>query len=173
MSLSCRFERSLINREEYEVIRITHHPAIYEVEREGLQAARNHLRSLQEKERTFARQNRRTARGKAESRGGSFPGTHEGPTRRKQVFASAVKRISKELDRRTKIEARTSNVEAARKALALRRTANFSARPAAGDTANPGMQALISAKRRNVVTGKRIGSISQAVRASQARSDNR
>ena len=173
MSLSCRFERSLINQEEYEVVRITHHPAIYEVERDGLQAARKQLRALHEKERTFARQNRRTARGKAEARGGSFPGTHERPTRRKQVFASAVKRISKELDRRKKIEARTSNVEAARKALALRRNANFVVRPAAGDSANPGMQALVSAKRRKVVTGKRIGSVSQAVKASQARNDKR
>jgi len=173
MSLSCRSERSLINQEEYEVVRTTHHPAIYEVEREGLQSARKQLRALHDKERTFARQNRRTARGKAESRGGSFPGTTEGPTRRKQVFASAVKRISKELDRRKKIEARTSNVEAARKALALRRSANFVVRPAAGDSANPGMQALVSAKRRKVVTGKRIGSVSQAVKASQARNDKR
>jgi hypothetical protein len=173
MSLSCRSERSLINQEEYEVVRITHHPAIYEVQREGLQAARKQLRSLHEKERTFARQNRRTARGKAESRGGSFPGTYDRPSRRKQVFASAVQRINKEIDRRKKIEARASNLEAAQKALALRRAANFVARPAAGDTANPGMQPLNSARRRHIVSGKRIGKISQAVKASQARKDKR
>jgi hypothetical protein len=98
MSLSCRSERSLISHEEYEVVRITHHPAIYEVEADDLQAAR--------------------------------------------------------------------------KALALRRTTNFD-RPAAGDTANPGMQALAAAQRRKIVTGKRIGSVSQAVKASQARRDKR
>lgn len=173
MSLSCRSERSLINQEEYEVVRITHHPAIYDLDGEALQSARKQLRALHEKERTFARQNRRTSRGKAEARGGSFPGTHERPTRRKQVFASAVKRISKELDRRQKTEARASNLEAASKALAMRRAANFDVRPAAGEAANSGMQARTTAKRRNIVTGKRIGSVSQSVKASQARSDKR
>ncbi|MDI9847796.1 hypothetical protein QM467_06985 [Rhodoblastus sp. 17X3] len=54
----------------------------------------------------------------------------------------------------------------------MRRAANFD-RPAAGDTANPGMQALAGARRRKIVTGKRIGSDSQAVKASQARRDTR
>jgi|GEM_PF-6251640 len=39
--------------------------------------------------------------------------------------------------------------------------------------ANPGMQALTSARRRNIVSGKRIGKVSQAVKASQARKDKR
>jgi type II secretory pathway component PulJ len=173
MSLSCRFERSLVNHDEHAIVLISHHPAIYEAESDALRDARKQLRALKEREGTFARQNRRAARGKAEQRGGNFPGTYERPKQRKQVFAAAIKRINGELDRRTKIEARNANVEAARKALALRRAANFTSRPAAGDTANPGLNPLSNARRRHIVTGKRIGSVSQAVKASQARRDSR
>lgn len=173
MSLSCRFERSILSHEEFELVRISHHPAIYDAEADALREARKQLRALQEREGTFARQNRRAARGKAEQRGGNFPGTYERPKQRKQVFSAAVKRINNELDRRSKIEARAANVEAARKALALRRAANFTAHPAAGDTANPGLNPLSSARRRHIVTGNRIGSVSQAVKASQARRDAR
>ena len=32
MSVPCKFERSLLSHDEYETIRLTHHPAIYDVE---------------------------------------------------------------------------------------------------------------------------------------------
>ncbi|WP_407160232.1 hypothetical protein [Bradyrhizobium sp. STM 3557] len=32
MSVPCKFERSLLSHDEYETIRLTHHPAIYEIE---------------------------------------------------------------------------------------------------------------------------------------------
>ncbi|WP_294532127.1 hypothetical protein [uncultured Rhodoblastus sp.] len=173
MSLSCRSERSLVSHDEYAIVLLSHHPAIYDAGSDALRDARKQLRALQEREATFSRQNRRAARGKAEPRGGNFPGTYERPKQRKQVFAAAVKRINGELDRRAKIEARNANVEAARKALALRRAANFATHPAAGDTANPGFNPVSVSRRRPIVTGKRVGSVSQAVKASQARRDSR
>jgi hypothetical protein len=36
MAVSCKFERSLLSHEEHETIRVTHHPAIYEHDAEGL-----------------------------------------------------------------------------------------------------------------------------------------
>ena len=44
MSVPCRFERSLLSHEEYETIRLTHHPAIYDVEVAELEAMRSRLR---------------------------------------------------------------------------------------------------------------------------------
>ena len=32
MPVPCKFERSLLSHEEYETIRLTHHPAIHDVE---------------------------------------------------------------------------------------------------------------------------------------------
>jgi hypothetical protein len=65
---------------------------------------RQRLRDMRNKERTLARENRRALRGKGAPRGGSFPGTAEHPPlQRKQVFAAALKRVSKEIGRMQKL----------------------------------------------------------------------
>ena len=107
-------------------------------------------------------QKRREARGKGTRRGGSFPGTAEHPSQRKQVFAAALKRVSKEIGRMQKLEARVAHVETARRALAMRRAAQFPPRLPTGDTAGEGMRALPSQRRRTRVPPARIGSASQA-----------
>ena len=133
MSVPCKYERSLLSHEEYETIRLTHHPAIYDVEVAELEAMRPRLRKMRDKERTLGRQKRREGRGKAEARGTSFPGTAEHASERKQAFAAALKRVNTELRRLHNLAARTANVEAARKALALHRAANFMTIPSRSD----------------------------------------
>jgi hypothetical protein len=173
MSVTCKFERSLLSHEEYETIRLTHHPAMYDVEVAELEAMRPRLRKMRDKERTFDRQRRRERRGKTETRGASFPGSAEHTSQRKQVFAAALKRLNKELTRLHNVSARTSHVEAARKALALHRAANFMAYPAAGATANEGMVPKASTRRKNIITGAKIGRVSQATKVAQAVRDAR
>jgi hypothetical protein len=173
MSVSYKFERSLLSHEEHEVVRLTHHPAIYEHDADGLKALRVRLRELRSKERTLMRQKQRERRGKAEPRGGSFPGTVDRPLHRKQVFAAALKRVSKELGRIEKLAARTAHAEAARRALALHRAAQFASHPPAGDTAHDGMQPLPSRRRRTSVAGEKIGRVSQATKIAQAVRDAR
>jgi hypothetical protein len=173
MSMSCKFERSLLSHEEHETIRVTHHPAIYEHDVDGLQALRVRLRQLRDKERTLTRQKQREVRGKAEPRGASFSGTSEHPLHRKQVFAAALKRVNKELSRIHKLEARTAHVEAARRALALSRAAQFVPYPAAGNSAHEGMRPLPSRRRRTTVSRDKIGRTSQATKIAQAAHDSR
>ena len=173
MSIPCRFERSLLSHDEYETIRLTHHPAIYDVEVTELEAMRPRLRKMRDRERTLARQKRRERRGKAEARGAGFPGGEERPSQRKQVFSAALKRLNKELRHLHNAAARTANVEAARKALALHRAADFVTRPPAGATANEGMVPKPSARRRKIVTGARVGRVSQATKVAQAVRDAR
>jgi hypothetical protein len=173
MSVPCKFERSLLSHEEYETIRLTHHPAIYDVEVAELEAMRPRLRKMRDKERTLGRQKRREERGKAEARGTSFPGSAEHATERKQLFAAALKRVNTELRRLHNLAARTANVEAARKALALHRGANFMTYPAAGATANEGMVPKASKRRRKIITGAEIGRVSQAMKVAQATRDAR
>jgi hypothetical protein len=173
MSVPCKFERSLLSHEEYETIRLTHHPAIYDVEAAELEAMRPRLRRMRDKERTLGRQKRREGRGKAEARGTSFPGTAEHASERKQVFAAALKRVNTELGRLHNLAARTANVEAARKALALHRAANFTTRPPAGATADEGMVPKASKRRSKIMTGAKIGRVSQATKVAQAVRDAR
>jgi len=172
MSVACKFERSLLSHEEYEVVRVTHHPIIYDLDGAQLRATKLRLRSMRDKERTLARQKRREMRGKSEARGGRFPGTAERPSQRKQVFASALKRVNKEISRLRKLEAHAAHVEAAHRALALRRASKFVHHPATGDTENEGMRPLPGRRRRTIHPAK-VGSISQATKDAQARRDSR
>jgi hypothetical protein len=165
MSLPCKFERSLLSHEEFEAVRLTHHPAIYDAEAADLADLRSRLRKMHDRERTLGRQKRREVRGKAAARGASFPGTAEHPSQRK--------RLNRELRRLHNLTARTSHVEAARKALALRRAANFVAYPSAGSTASEGMAPRASTRRRKLVTGAKIGRVSQATKVAQAIRDAR
>jgi hypothetical protein len=156
MSVPCKFERSLLSHDEYETIRLTHHPAIYDVEPAEIEAIRSRLRKMRAKEQTLSRQKRREARGKREARGASFPGTGERPSQRKQVFAAALKRINKELGRLHNLAARTAHVEAARQALAVCRAANFIPYPSAGATASEGMAPHPSRRRKTIIEGAKI-----------------
>jgi hypothetical protein len=173
MSLSCKFERSLLSHEEHEVVRLTHHPAIYDHDADALKGLRVRLRELRSKERTLTRQKQREGRGKAEPRGGSFPGTVDRPLHRKQVFAAALKRVNKELGRIEQVATRTAHVDAAWRALALHRAAQFAPYPPAGDTAHEGMQPLPSRRRRTSVAREKIGRVSQATKIAQAVRDAR
>ncbi len=173
MSESYKFEQSMLGYNEFEKVRVTHHPAIYDLTNTDLRDIQIKLREMRDKERTLARQKRREVRGKADPRGGSFPGTAEKPQQRKQIFSAALKRVNKELKRQRILEARTANVEAARRALALRRAENFVHHPTADDTSRDGMQPLPSRRRRSKVPPAKIGSISQATKVAQAVRDSK
>jgi arginine deiminase len=121
----------------------------------------------------LGQQKRREERGKDEARGAGFPGTAEHASQRQQVFAASLKRMNNELRRLHNLVARTANIEAARKAFALHRVANFRTYPAAGAAANEGMVSKPSTRRRKIITGKKIGRVSQATKVAQAVRDAR
>ena len=173
MSIPCKFERSILGYDEHEMILRSHHPEIYDAALDDLKALRHRLREMRNKERTLARENRRAMRGKGVQRGASFPGTAEQPLQRKQVFAAALKRVNREIDRMQKLEVRTAHIEAARRALVMRRAAQFPPRPPAGDTASEGMRPLPRGRRRTRVPPARVGSVSQATKTAQAVRDAR
>src|SRR5260370_18342288 len=129
MSIPCKFERSILSYDEHEIILRSHHPEIYYAGLDDLKALRQHLRDMRDKERTLARENRRALRGKGASRGGSFPGTAEHPLQRKQVFAAALNRVSKEIARMQKLDARTEHLAPAPRALARRPPPRFPPHP--------------------------------------------
>ena len=173
MSVPCKFERSILSYDEHGVILGSHHPEIYEAGLDDLKSLRQRLRDMRDKENTLARAKRREARGKGQPRGQSLPGTAEHPLQRKRVFAAALKRVNREIHRMEKLEARTEHIEAARRALAMRRAAQFPLRPQAEDTPSGGMHRLPSQWRRTRVAPARIGSVSQATRNAQAARDAR
>ena len=173
MSIPCKFERSILNHEEHEIVLRSHHPWIYDAQLGELKELRQRLRAMRDKERTLAHAKRREVRGKGSPRGQNLPGTAEHPSQRKQVFAAALKRVNREIDRMQKLEARTAHIEAARRALAMRRAAQFPPRLPTEDTRGEGMRALPNRRRRTRIPPAVIGSVSQATKKAQARRDAR
>jgi hypothetical protein len=173
MSVPCKFETSLLKHDEQQPVSASHHPVIYDATLDELKALRQRLRDMRDKERTLARDKRREMRGKKAARGASFPGTAERPFQRKQVFVAALRRVSKEITRRENLNARAGHIEAAQRALAMKRAAQFPPRPDGGYTAHEGMRSLPSQRRLFKVPPAKIGSISQATRTAQAKRDAR
>jgi hypothetical protein len=170
MPAPCKFELSILRHDEQEIVRDTHHPAVGEMPRDRLESLRLRLRDLHDKERTFARQRQREAKGKAEPRGGSFSGTAEHAIQRKQVFVAAIKRINKELKRLRKFEARKELGEAARRALAFRRAQQFY-RPQNDPSRHEGMRPIPNRRRNMKLRPSKVGRVSQANKRAQARRD--
>ncbi len=171
MSIPCKFELSILKHDEQELVLQTHHPAVGEMEGPDLASLRVRLRGMRDKERTLARHRKREMKGTAEQRGKSFSGTAERANLRQTVFTSAIKRVSNELTRIRKFEARKELGEAARRALALRRARQFQ-RPESEPTSHQGMQPIPSRRRRTKVSPGTIGSVSQANKRAQARRDS-
>ena len=169
MSINNRRELSLLNHEEGELIRASHHPAIAGLDAKDLAETRKRLRAMRDKERTLARQRVRTVRGKGEPRGS---GTAEHLQERKQVFASALRRVNKQAHRMAVEEARAAHIEASKKALAMRRAQGATSRPSSGKTASAGMNPVTNAKTRSKVAPAKVGSVSQANKNAQARRDS-
>jgi uncharacterized protein YukE len=173
MSLSRTTERSVLSREQLDLVSRTHHPDIHEADTKALRDLQTQLRSERSKLSTQVRAKIREGRGKSAPRGKSFPGNTEQPSKRKQALSNALKRVNKELERQRKREAKAEHVEAARRALALRHAGNFGAPSLADRTPNEGMQPRPSTMRRKIIPGSQVGSVSQRTKNAQARKDNR
>ena len=170
--MSIRAERALITLDEFETLAQTHHPALHAISDDALSDAQRRIRDLRAEERTFARDLRRSIRGKGEQRGGSFPGNVEKPARRKQVFASALKRVNSEVARRRAVAARDALKETARRAIGLKNAAR-SHRAPAYRTNRSGMRRSENKRTRETVQPAKVGSVSQATKNAQAARDAR
>jgi hypothetical protein len=170
MAICRKAERAVLTHEEWMFVDQTHHPALGQLDAAALADARQRLRTMRARERGFTEHKGRVAKGKAEMRGGSFPGTADRPRRRKQVFAHALRRVNSEAERREARASRAAIVESQHRALARKRAA-ANHRPGNRPTAGEGARAIENRKARAHVSGKRVGSTSQQMKAAQARRD--
>lgn len=170
MSICRKQEKAALSHDEWTLIATTHHPDLGALSSQDLSAARVRLRAMHAKERGFTEHKGRVARGTAEPRGGSFPGTIERPRFRKQIFAQAVKRLNSEAERREAQAAWAASLEAQKVVLAGKRAAQAQ-RPANSRTARMGKPARAGAPPAVHVSGRRVGSTSAAGKRAQARRD--
>jgi hypothetical protein len=140
MSISSRQEARLLSADEADLVARSHHPSLRETDETGLAELIARLRERRDRARDVSRRQRRELRGKA-APSGTRPATDNTGTRQKAaLLAAAVKRASKESERRRNAQARGSLVATSRRALALKQAAGdrTAGRPASR-TANAGM----------------------------------
>ncbi|SFU41683.1 hypothetical protein SAMN02799631_00570 [Methylobacterium sp. 174MFSha1.1] len=140
MTLSSRQEARLLTADETELVGRSHHPRIQDVATRDLDDLIHRLRERRDRARGIAHRQRREMRGRAAPAGARPAADDTGSRRKAALLASAVKRASKERERRRTAEARGSLVSQARRALALRREAGDPASGRPGSrTAHDGM----------------------------------
>ena len=172
--MSLKQEYALLKPDEVALLRSTHHPELYELERKALVALQGRLRDLRGQAKTVARHKQRETRGKSAPRGKAFPASADQPRKRKQVFAAALKRVNRELKRLAELDAKAQHVEAAHKALAQLRASKFApTAPVAGRTEGKGMQPQETIRRRRILHRGKVGSVLKQNKVSQAIRDAR
>lgn len=169
MAISQREERELLGHEAFSLIVPTHQPTIAALPPEELRAIATRLRAEHAKLRDLIREGKRAKRGKGDARAAAHAEAGKA-TRRKQVYASALKRVNSRFDELTQ-ERRRAEHRAALKAALARRQALRAQHPSAGFGASAGMQNKANAKGRNHVHGARVGSVSAQNKRAQARRD--
>lgn len=173
MSMSLKQEYALLKPDEIALLRSTHHPELYELNRKDLIALQIRLRDMRAKAKSVSRHKQREARGKSEPRGKAFPASADQPQKRKQVFAAALKRVNRELDRLAKLDAKATHIEAAHKALAQLRAANFTSAIPESRASGDGMRPRESTRRRRVLPRDKVGSVLKQNKVAQAVRDAR
>lgn len=167
MATSIAAERRLLG-DDFATIARSHYPALDELPAEEVLALARTLREQRDRLRGMVHANRRARRGKGDER--ATAGNDAALTRRKQVFAAALKRTNHRLDILHGQARRAWHAAALRDALERKR-ATTPQHPGAGDTPGAGMHAKPSRKRMMRTDPREIGRVSQFVRDAQARRD--
>jgi hypothetical protein len=169
MTMAAASERRFLSHEEAEIVGATHYPALADVDAEGLRQSQGRLRDLRDKAGAIARRKRREAAGQRDR--GSVADAGQHAARRKQIFSQALKRANRQLERLDHAAARARTARGVQKALALKRREESAERPGPGRHARTGMRPNPSLRRAMGVPGAKVGSVSQAGKAAQARRD--
>ena len=172
MAETIKIEQRLLTEAEFEAVAATHYPQIFELPKEELVGLARRIREYRDKARDISRQRRREHRGKSEARGVNPAPSEEGTLRKKQVFASALRRVNQQIARMVKSERRGAQSDIARRALEMKRANQKRHHPSAGRTAHHGMRSIPSQRDTVQVDPREIGRVSQFVKSAQARRDS-
>lgn len=173
MSVEFAAERRLLAEDEIAAVLSSHYPELESLAHADLLELARWLRARHGRARDIIRTRRRIRRGKAEPRGTATEDASErGLAAKKQVFARGLKRVNGRLGQLRAEEKRARALANLRAALERRQSATVHT-PDPGRSAHVGMRPRAATTRRGIISGGRIGSVSQAGRNAQAGRDRR
>lgn len=171
MSVPKDTEKRMLTEPEFDAVEKTHYPALGALSREELAEVVRRIRTYRNKARDIAHQQRREMRGKGDARGARPAQDNTGTSIKRQIFANALKRANRALERLEAAEKKPSQAVLARRALAMRRANRVQHQPDPGRTAHRPDQPKPSGRRSVDVDPREVGRVSDAVQRAQARRD--
>jgi hypothetical protein len=171
MSLPKATEKKMLTEDEFEVVQKTHYPALGALTKEDLGETVRRIRNYRNKARDTAHQQRREMRGKGAPRGARPAQDNTGTSIKKQIFANALKRANRALDRLQSAEDKPNQAVLARRALAMKRANRKQHQPDPGRTVHGSAQPNPSQRRTVEVHPREIGRVSDFVQRGQAQRD--
>ena len=161
-------ERRLLSEAEFAPVVSSHYPELAALPHAELVKLAQWLRDQHTRARDIIRGRRRIHPGKGEARGtAGETASDRGLAEKKQVFTRGLKRVNARLAAH-RADAKRAEATVALRAALERRMAEAPHHPDAGQTPAPSAAVRRQAKRRGIVTGGRVGSVSQAGRNAQA-----
>ena len=171
MSVPKDTEKKMLTEAEFDVVQKTHYPALAALSKEEIAEIVRRIRTYRNKARDIAHQQRREMRGKGAPRGARPAQDNTGTSIKKQIFAHALKRVNRALERREAAENKPNQAVLARRALAMKRANRKQHQPDPGRTAHGSAQPTPSRRATVEVDPREIGRVSDFVQRAQARRD--
>lgn len=140
MASTRKQEERALSTDERELVEKSRPPAVRSPTDSQLATLVKRMRVRRDRARTVAERQRRELRGKATARGTQPVQADEGSRTKLSVLSTALLRLDTETARRSRVKAKTSLVESAKKALALKQKASRAApapKPTPGTRAAP------------------------------------
>jgi hypothetical protein len=123
MAITRKQEERALSTDERELVEKSLPPALRSLTDFQLATLVKRMRVRRDRARTVAERQRRELRGKATARGAKPSQADEGSRLKLSVLSMALRRLDAETTRRGRVKAKTSLVESAKKALALKQKA--------------------------------------------------
>ena len=173
MAISRQQEIRALDADERALVEKSHHPEIQTLSDKELADLVKRMRERRDKAKDRANQRRREMRGKAAPKGATPSTADEGSKLKQAVLATAMRRLNSETERRRKMTASSSQVEIARRALAMKQSAESDDADFNSRHAHKGMRKVSNRKQRNLVRPMELGRQRKAAGVAQAKRDSR
>ena len=173
MAITQKEEARALNGDERELVAKSHHPVLQELPDKELSNLVKLMRERRSKAKTEANQRRREMRGKSSPKGSMASRADEGSTVKVAVLAMAMRRLNNEVERRRRMAAKTSLIESAQRALAIKQADTTKGAAFNTRRAHEGMRNAASKRRQNLIRPMELGRQRKAASVAQAKRDGR
>ena len=173
MAISRKEETRALSEEERILVEKSHHPALQDMVDSELSNLVKLVREQRDKAQTEANRRRREIRGKAAPKGTAVSTRDDGSQLKVAVLAMTMRRLNNETERRRRLAASMALVESARKALALKQSAQGNDREFNTRHAHRGMRVVANSKVGSLIRPMERGRQRAAAKVAQAKRDAR